>query len=85
MYYSCNETWIDATAWFSYALRRQWKIHSNDRGSVSSYGEKRGGGDKRGNVGNTGWGRAYNRKIKFFYLTQMPVVVMITTNTPDTV
>lgn len=36
MYYSCNETWIDATAWFSYALRRQWKIHSNDRGSVSS-------------------------------------------------
>lgn len=43
MYYSCNETWIDATAWFSYALRRQWKIHSNELVWVVWWEKGRGG------------------------------------------
>lgn len=78
MYYSCNETCIDATAWFSYALRKQWKIHSNEVVWVVWW-EKGRGGDKRGNVGNTGWGRAYNRKIVkvFFTWRKCPLLLWL--------
>lgn len=62
---SCNETWIDATAWFSYALHRQWKIHSNEVVWAVWWWKGGGGGDKRGNVGSTGWGGLTTVKSSF--------------------
>lgn len=43
------------------------------------WGSGRGGGDKRGNVGNTGWGRAYNRKIVkvFFTWRKCPLLLWL--------
>lgn len=62
--------------WFSYALRRQWKIHSNEVVWVVWWEKGRGGVDKRGNVGSTGWGRAYNRKTSFTW-RKCPLLLLI--------